>query len=1587
MDSIKNIIEELKEAKAQVFVDEGRLRIDSKKGTIDDRLKSLIKIHKESLINYIKQIQKEDFLFIPKIGSQTSYPLSSSQRRLWILSQFEESSIAYNMPGVYEFEGRLDKSALSYSFTTLLERHESLRTIFKENEQGEIRQCIISAADTGFRIGYHDLREQKEEEKKLKELIQNELIRPFDLATGPLLSANIYQVENNKWVFTYIMHHIISDGWSVRILIKELLLFYSTYIKGEGNPIAPLRIQYRDYAAWQQEQLSGETLNEHKVYWLKQFSGVIPVLELLGDKIRPAVRTYNGGTISKRFNTLISKGIKSLIHEEGSTLFMGLLAVVKTLLYRYTGQEDIIIGSPIAGREHIDLEDQIGFYTNTLALRTSFKGTDSYNGLLKNVKQVILEAYQHQTYPFDDLVDDLHLERDRSRHPIFDVMVVLQNTEINTNLDQEALGELKVCEYEEAKNLTSKFDLLFNFIETGEGLYVDIEYNSDIYTNDTAERLGDHLGQLLEVITEHPDTPINQLEFLSRKEKQKLLVEFNNPWPEALDYPKDKTVKDLFEEQVSKTPGSTALVFEETTLSYKELNGKSNQLARYLRKKHTIKTGDLIGIKLERSEWIIIAILGVLKSGGAYVPIDPEYPEERISYMLSDSRCKVLIDEQELENFRKEKDKYTGKNLKSINKSGDLAYVMYTSGSTGTPKGVMIEHSSIVRLVKLTNYVTLTGKETLLSTGAVSFDATTFEYWSMLLNGGRLVMCGQEVLLNFRQLAEEINQREVDIMWFTSGWLNELVDRNIAIFKGLKTVLAGGDKLSAVHINALRLQYPCLKIINGYGPTENTTFSLTYPIDSVLANIPLGRPINNSTVYITDNRGQLLPIGVVGEICVGGVGLARGYLNKPELTSENFVPNPFKDGERMYKTGDLGRWLVDGNIEFIGRKDNQVKIRGYRIELGEIENVLQSYKGIDSAVVIAKINKQNEKELVACIVSKETIDIHDIRGYLNKALPAYMQPHQFVQLTALPLTPNGKVDRKQLENFEVLDLSRDLVYVAPRNKTEKKLIQIWQDVLGIEKIGLKDNFFELGGHSLKATRVASQIYKEFEVKITLKELFVKSLLEEQAQLIQQLRKTSYVTISPVEKSPGYPLSSSQRRLWILSQFEEGNIAYNIPGVYVFEGNLDNRALEYSFTTLLERHESLRTIFKEDEKGEIGQFIISMKDTGFKIAYHDLRNEKEQEKKLKYLLQSELRKLFNLSSGPLVRAGLFQVDNNKWVFNFVTHHIISDGWSMGILINELLLLYNAHIKGETNPLIPLRIHYKDYSAWQQKQLNGETLKESKVYWLKQLEGELPVLELPIGKVRPSVKTYNGSIINNIISSTLGGQIKTLSQQQGGTLFMGLLAIVNILLYKYTSQEDIIIGSSIAGREHMDLEDQIGFYANTLALRTKFKGEDNVKGLIENIKQVTLDAYEHQAYPFDELVDKLNFRRDMSRNALFDVMMVLENVEIYNTKSIQSISNLKVSEYKINEYLNSKFDFTFFFSEDNNEIKMRIVYNSDLYEYEFVNEMSDKFIEICKLVVSDGNIAIREIRSFIADNNENKESDLFLNHVMSRLDDKF
>ncbi|MBO3458248.1 non-ribosomal peptide synthetase [Aetokthonos hydrillicola Thurmond2011] len=1067
------------------------------------------------------------------------FPTSFAQQRLWFLDQLIPGNTIYNVPTVIRLTGSLNLTALEQTFNEIVRRHESLRTTFITLD-GQPLQAI--APSLTIPISVLDLQELPGDQQEIeaKYIITAEIERPFSLSSEPLLRVIILVLSQAEHILLLNIHHIICDDWSIGVLIREIGTLYTAYLNPESNSssssiLLELPLQYADFAHWQREWLQGEVLETQLAYWRDQLNG-ISILHLPTNKPRPAIQSYQGATQFLELPKELIDALEKLSQEQGVTLFMTLLAAFQTLLYRYTHQEDIAVGSPIANRNRSEIEEIIGFFVNSLVLRSDLSGNPTFRELLARVREVTLGAYSHQDLPFEKLVEELHPERNLSYHPLFQVVFGLQNSPMSAlqlpgllpsfiNIDfKKTRFDLEMHLWKCSEDFRSLWGGNWKYSEGLRGLMV---YNTDLFDKATINRMLKHFKTLLSGVVENPAQKIGSLPLLSEEELHQVLVEWNNT---QADYPQDKCVHQLFEEKVKQYPDSVAVEFDNKQLTYQELNTCSNKLAQYLQK-IGVSSEAFVGICISQSVEMIIGLLGILKAGGVYVPLDPSYPQERLNFMLEDAQVSVLLThesflkhfegfsspiiciDKDWELINQEKEYNTKSNLSSDN----LAYVIYTSGSTGQPKGVAVTHKAINRLVCNTNYITLSPGDKISQASNTSFDAATFEIWGALLNGAQLVGVSKDVTLSPRKFASQLREKDINVVFLTTA-LFQLIVRDIPeAFSSLKYLLFGGETVDTRWIKKILNDGAPKHLIHVYGPTENTTFSSYYYVEELpesATSFPIGRPITNTQIYILDTYLQPVPIGVTGELYLGGDGLAREYLRRTELTTKHFVPNSFSNNPkaRLYKTGDLARYRPDGNIEFLGRVDNQVKIRGFRIELSEIEAVLSQHPAVKETVVTAGEDVPDDKYLVAYIVPhQEQIVTREaqnfapsLREFLKEKLPEYMLPRAYMVLESLPLTPNGKVDRRALPMPDTISFNNQ-DYVAPRSHLEELLAEIWAKVLGKEQVGVHDNFFELGGHSLLATRLTSRIREMFQIDLSVRNLFETPTVEQLAKYIDTIR--------------------------------------------------------------------------------------------------------------------------------------------------------------------------------------------------------------------------------------------------------------------------------------------------------------------------------------------------------------------------------------------------------------------------------------------------------------------------------------------------
>jgi amino acid adenylation domain-containing protein len=1510
---------------------------------------------------YVRQANTQKHTPIYSTEKKEYYPVSSSQRRLYLQQKLEGQTISYNITTVEQLKVQLQAQELEKAFKQLIQRHEILRTSFQmQGDDEAVVQRVYDQVEFKvdcFEEGTYGIRDRI-----------TEFVQPFDLEKSPLLRVAIIQsqeVQGNDLLIVD-MHHILTDGVSMAIFVKEMVSLYM------GESLEPVKLQYKDFSEWQQKTRDQQQVKEQQEYWLGLMEGEIPVLSLPLDFPRPAIQDFEGNRVRFVVEKQHMETLKEVALKQEVTLYMLLLSVYYVLLSRLSGQEDIIIGTPVVGRRHSDLQGIMGFFINMLVLRNKPAGETSFTEFLREIKENTLKAFENQEYPFEDLIDQLHVPRDMSRNPLFDVVFILQNADLRQGKLQPIEQPGIVMSPFEYEDHTSKFDLTLEAAEKSGQLCFELEYSARLFKRETIEQIAHYYVQILDEVQRKPGIRISRIEMIEPGERDYLLRELNAT---DQDYPKYKTMDQLLEEQAKHTPTHRAISQEGEALTYQQLETRAKQWAQELQVRG-IQPDVPVGILMERSIDMIVRILGVLKSGGGYVPIDQEYPEERKKYMLKDSQVALLVtDEEEKEHQEKGYGIETVRKIKPENSNQprqdiqlrkhpthtceSMVYVIYTSGSTGRPKGVVIPHQGLVNYASWAARIYVGDQQMNFPLyTSISFDLTVTSIYVPLLTGNAIFVYpseGQEPLIT-----KVFQDNQVHIIKLTPSHLKMLQEEDIQ-GTGIRKLIVGGEALETALAREISRKFNgSIDIYNEYGPTETVVGCMIYKYQEetdTSEQVSIGRAVDNTRIYIVDKHHEPTPKGVLGEIYVSGDGVGRGYLNRVELTHDTFIPNPYKEGQKMYRTGDHARWLSDGNAGFVGRQDNQVKVRGYRIEMAEVEHALKSFEAVKEAVVLYRENSQGEGSLYGYVTTSEGFELAGLKNYLTEALPAYMVPTFLVTMDTFPLTSSGKLDRKQLLSH-VSELSGDESheYEPPANETETRLAALWTEVLGIGRIGSRSQFFEMGGNSLNAVRLVGKIHRAFDAKITLRDIFRYPTLTTQADVIHRTNKDQYRAIPAKEKREYYDLSYSQRRVWILSQVKEASLSFNIPMAYVLEGELNLRAFEEAFNQLVQRHESLRTVFITLE-GTVKQRVVPFEEIGFHLNYIDLNdqagqanNEQQDQVKVmvKHMASKERDIPFDLSKGPLLRATLLHQQDTTYVFLFTMHHIVSDLLSNKVLASEIFKLYNAGDQGQENPLNPMRVHYKDFAAWQNTQLQGANLERHRHYWMTQFEQTPPILELPIFKSRPEVQTYKGGTVSFVVEEAEVNALRKLGEQTGATLFMTLLSSLNILLHHYSGQEDLVIGVPIAGREHADLEDQIGMYLNTLALRTRIKPTDRITDYLEQVKRISLEGFEHQAYPFDKLVQELGGKRDLSRHPLFDVVLDMFNYTQAEKREIQS--DLTIRPYFSGE-ARCKFYLVVYVGEMKNRLNVIFEYNTDVFEPESIKGMTGRFQLLLKSMLTD------------------------------------
>lgn len=1562
-ESINKVIDLLYLAKqdgVEVIVNEERLQLkttDNRK--IDENLLTEIRKNKQLLIDYLSndQWKVKNTSATNKItpfnrDAVDLIPLSFSQERLWFINELGGSQ-QYHLPAVVRLTGELNQQALSNAIRYIIDRHEVLRTVIHERD-GQPYQVIKDSLDWQLQIADGSIYDNDAE--SLRQYIQRCIDLPFDLAEDYPIRATLIQLGKGEHLLVVVVHHIASDAWSTAILVREVALCYNAFSSGQTLSLPPLPFQYADFAFWQRSFLQRTLLDEQLAYWQHKLHDLQP-LQLPTDFVRPALITTQGDDYFFDIDEQLSASLHELSRQKGATLFMTLLAVFKVLLYRYSHQKDICVGTSIASRQQKELESLIGFFVNTLALRDELDPQGSFLGLLQQVKTTTLQAYEYQHVPFEKVVEAVVKDRDPGRSPLFQVMLVLASTPHTNSL---RLGELHLS-HEGFQQHNAKFEITFFVSDTPQGLKVTVQYNTQLFNSASIARMAGHFSQLLQAVVHDPQQAIARLPMLGSMEEHDWLHRFNSC---QVAYPAHKSVSELFEEQAEKTPQVTALVYEQSSLTYHQLNLRANQLAHYLQNKG-VQADTPVALCMDRSELTLIAMLGILKSGACYLPIDSDIPEERINYVLQDAGVKIMISSSstQLPDLQAGVQTVLVDDYIISSQSADnpvrkplahhLAYVIYTSGSTGRPKGVMIEHRSLVDYYYgLIHRIRIEECRSFALASSPATDLGNTVIYASLLSGATLHILSRESLGKAARLRNYFHQHSIDCLKIVPSHWQALCSEEEALLLPGKLLMFGGETLKLELVEQIRLQKSPCRIVNHYGPTETTIGKLLHEVKDTISydkTIPVGRPFSNTRVYVLSADMQPCPAGVAGQLYIAGDGLARGYLNNEELTAQKFIRNPFEQQESlMYATGDLVKWSADGNIYFIGRADNQVKIRGYRVEPGEIETVLEQSDQVNQAAVLTLQDGQGQNALAAYIVPRPDYDRQALLYYLQKKLPDYMIPASVMELESLPLTANGKINRKVLAALQGPASLLSEQYKAPRNAAEAKLVEIWQEVLEIEQVGIDDNFFELGGHSLLAVRLVSAMRKGLGVEFSIGDIFDYPSVSQLAMRLSEPSGELAGLLAPIERAdprpPYVPLSFSQERLWFIDQLS-GSVNYHVPTVLKLNGKLDKEVLSYAMRQVIDRHEVLRTVIRQEDGTayqEIQEAAAWQMQEEDGSRYHD---DKEG-------LQNHIKKLtdqpFDLSSDFMVRATLIGIQKEEHVLVVTLHHIASDGYSAPIVVRELKELYQARLEERPAQLPVLPIQYADYALWQRTHARGEGWDKKLAYWKEKLEG-VNALQLPTDYPRPPVQSIRGAVSWFELDQSLTDDLKAIGHREGATLFMTLLAAFNVMLYRYSGQQDICVGTPIAGRQHQELEGLIGFFVNTLALRNQLEATQTFNELLGQIRRTTMEAYEYQEVPFEKVVDAVVKERDMSRNPLFQVMLILQNTPQAGALQLGEVE-ISAGEEVAKAHDSTKFELTLIVTERKRGLHIAIEYSRDLFKEESIERMKGHFRELLRSIVT-------------------------------------
>lgn len=1528
---------------------------------------------------------------------QDIYNLSPMQQGMLFHTLCAPQSGVYLQQFSWTLQGNIDASNLKRAWQQVIDRHPILRTAFYWENLEQPYQVVYDQIDLPWNEQDWSQSSQTSQREQLAIFMKADQERDFKLSEAPLMRLALIRLSEDTSQVVWSYHHLLLDGWSLSSVFKEVLSFYEAFSQNQTLNLRPPR-PYRDYITWLQQQ----DLSQAEAFWRRSLEGIEAPTSIRMTQPHYSLNNEQENYLSQQIHLSESttSALRLLAQQHQLTLNTLAQGAWALLLSYYSGETDVIFGTTSAGRPgDIDgIESMVGLFISTLPVRVKVRPQDTCLAWLKKLQAQQLEMRQ---YEYSPLVQIQAWSEFPKNIPLFDSLIVFENTPVDKSL-QESGSSIQLLDI----NIFEKTNYPLTIgISPGSELSLEILYERSRYHDATIKKILEHYRTLLEGIAFNCEKHLADLSILTQQEQQQQLIEWNRS---QVKYNKDQCIHKLFEMQVEATPAAIAVISEGEQLTYRELNTRANQLAHHLRALG-VKPEVLVAICAEKSLELIVGVMGVLKAGGAYVPLDPNYSQERLNFVLEDTQASILLTQHrfidvlpnpQVTSICLDKDwpqiaLLSGDNLLSEATPANLAYVIYTSGSTGKPKGVMIEHSSLTNAYLAWHAAYKLGVEATchLQMASFSFDVFTGDLVRSLCSGGKLVLCPRERLLEADELYQLMCQTQVDCAEFVPAVLRNLIqylEESGQSLDFMRLLICGSDSwYGAEYQKFQQFCGPETRLINSFGLTEATIdssyFEATVGSLSTEQLVPIGRPFANTQLYILNSFLQPVPIGTPGELYIGGFGVARGYWNRPELTAERFIQNPFspESGDCLYRTGDQACWLPDGNIELLGRIDHQVKIRGFRVEPGEIEAVIQQNPLVHEVVVQAREDKSGNKQLVAYIVLEPQVETSELReledkltsqiliqlkAFLNEKLPEYMRPSQFIVLNSLPLLPNGKVDRRSLPEVETVRPELEAPFVPPRTLTEELLAGIWANVLDLNQVGIYDNFFELGGHSLLAIRLISQVRNTFQIELSLRSLFELPTVAGLSDRIEEARQNKQglqiVPLVPVSREQDLQISFAQEHIWFLEeQLMPEHYFYNTVSTGRFKSHLNLSALEQSLNVILQRHETLRTSFTIVNGKPIP--LIAQTLT-LKLAVFDLQNfpKNVRESKAMQMIREEVQRPFNLASGPLLRAVLLQLDTSEYILVITAHQSAFDAWSRNVLWRELVILYQAFSTGKPSPLTPLPIQYADFVHWQHQFLSKEVLENQLSHWRQRLAGSLPVLNLPTDYPRPPVKTFQGASQSVAFPKNLTKAIRELSQQEEVSMFIMILAAYQILLYSYTGQEDLLVGTSADNRTRRELEGLIGCFNNYLVLRTKLSGNPSFRELLGRVRQVSMEAYDYLEMPFSRLVPALQLESDLSRTPLVQTMLVYKqflDVPTMESLAVNSLNDLDFTLLPFRyDWETARCDLTLSLMDVGEEMAGFWEYSTDLFKTETISQMSRHFQNLLEKIITDPDQHLSELK---------------------------